>query len=78
MGGRPDVHDSIRRALPVGPRSLASNRFDIGPLELQAGCGGNSTGLDGGLEGLVVALVLVGVGYGEVGDGLVEGVAVSM
>ena len=39
---------------------------------LDRGCGLNSAVLHGGLEGGVVAFVLVGVGFGEVGDRLIE------
>ena len=41
-------------------------------LVLDLGSGFGSALLNGGLERGVVAFVLVGVGFGEVGDGLVE------
>ena len=42
---------------------------------LQAGLGGQPPGFHGLDQGVIVSLVLVGVGGGEVGDRLIEDVA---
>ena len=47
------------------------------PGRLYAGLGDQPSGVHGRVEGLIVALVLVGVGGGELGDGPIESIALA-
>ena len=47
------------------------------PNRLYAGLGDEPSGVHGRIEGLIVPLVLVGVGGGELGDGPIESVALA-